>query len=71
MKITGITEQENLMKTLAMEESLKKSRAMIFYTSDRVRLPPPKGRYRIIEVTKSFVPQYKPITRMRKHNADC
>lgn len=66
-----MTKQENLMKTLAMEESLKKSRAMISYTSDRMRLPPPKGRYRKIEVTKTFVPQYKPIARMRKHNADC
>lgn len=65
-----MTEQENLKKTLAMEQSLKKSRAMIFYTSDRMQLPPPKGRYRKIEVRKTFVPQYKPIARMRKRNAD-
>ena len=65
-----MTEQENLIKSLAMEESIKKSRSVISYTSDRMRLSLPKGRYRKIEVTKSFVPQYKPIARMRKQNAD-
>lgn len=47
-----MTKQEKLMKMLAMEESRKKSRAKIFYTSDRTWLLPSKGRYRKTEATK-------------------
>lgn len=63
-----MTEQEKLMKTLAMEESIKKSRALIFYTSDRIWLLPPRSRYRKTAATKFSPPQYKPIGKMCNHN---
>lgn len=63
-----MTEQEKLMKMLAMEESLKKSRAMIFYTSDRIWLLPPRGWYQKTEEATSSPSQNKPISSMRNHN---
>lgn len=63
-----MTEQEKLMKMLAMEESLKKSRALIFYTSDRIWLLPPRSRYRKTEAEKFYPPQNKPIGKMCNHN---
>lgn len=63
-----MTKQEKLMKTLAMEESLEKNRAMIFYISDRIWLLQSRSRYRKTEVAKLSSPQYKPIGRMRNHN---
>lgn len=63
-----MTKQEKLMKTLAMEESLEKSRAMIFYISDRIWLLQSRSRYRKTEVAKLSSRQYKPMGRMRNHN---
>ena len=45
------------MKTLAMEESLRKSRAMITYTSDRIRFTPPKGGKKKISINKTYATQ--------------
>lgn len=55
--------KDDLMKTLAMEESHRKSRAMITYTSDLLRYNPHKGNTAKKSVKKSYVTQYKPARR--------
>lgn len=57
---------DNLRKTLNMEESRRKSRAMITYTSDLLRYNPHKGKKAKICVKKTYVAQLFP--RGRQHN---
>ena len=61
---------DNLMKNLAMDESLRKSRAMITYTSDRIRFIPPKGGTKKIGVNKTYAAQLFPRERQHKQNSD-
>ena len=49
-----------LIQTLAMEESRRKSRAMITYTSDRLGFVPPRGCNQEAAATKTYVTHYKP-----------
>ena len=54
--------KDNLIKILAMEESLRKSRAMITYISDlteRQRFILSEGQNRKNTVTKTYVKDYK------------
>lgn len=53
--------KDNLIKTLAMAESLRKSRAMITYISDlaeRQRFMPPEGHNRKSIVNKTYVKDF-------------
>ena len=59
---------DNLMKTLAMDESLRKSRAMITYTSDRIRFIPPKGGKKKIGTNKTYATQLFPRGRQQKQS---
>ena len=58
---------DNLKKTLAMDESLRKSRAMITYTSDRIRFIPPNGGTKKIGVNKTYAAQLLPRGKQQKH----
>lgn len=62
--------KDDLMKTLGMDESLRKSRAMITYTSDRIRFVPPKGRNAKIGVNKTYAAQLFPRGRQQKQSYD-
>lgn len=60
---------DNLMKTLAMEESRRKSRAMITYTSDLLRYNPNKGKKAKIGVKKTYVAQLSPRGRQQNQSS--
>jgi len=60
----------NFIKTLAMDETLRKSRAMITYASDRIRFVPLKGRKTKFGVNKTYAAQLFPKGRQHKQSSD-
>ena len=61
--------KDNIMKTLALEEAHRKSRAMVTYTSDLLRYNPNKGKKAKIGVKKTYVAQLSPRGRQQNQSS--